>query len=827
MTIPMRHLTLTRLLASLLIAVWLTGCGDSSTTVSQPEIMGSAPPVSYTGSMPPANEDVVAFQRELWTNLAPLNRCGTCHASTQAPLFVRGDNINLAYNAALPLVDLVNPEDSILVQRVAGGHNCWSDDTDVCEEVMTEYIRRWANASVGGPASAVVLVPPPVHVPGATKNFPPSSALFGSTVWPVVNEYCVACHAPGANNPQAPYFAQDDVDAAYAAVRNTISLNVPEDSRLHVRLRDENHNCWDNDCPAAASEMLTAIQAMANAITPTVPPPETIASLALGLREGIVASTGGRHEADIIAKYQFKEGSGTVAHDTSGIAPTLDLTLSASGVTWAGGWGLNFDGGKAQGSTLASQKLHDRITTNGEYSIEAWVAPGNVTQEGPARIVSYSGGDTVRNFMLGQSMYNYDFLNRNADSDGNGEPALSTADAAQRLQATLQHVIVTYSAAGGRKIYVNGEYTGDLDSDAGSALSNWNNSFALVLGSEVDGSNPFRGVIRMLAIHGRALSAAQIAQNFDAGVGERFFLLFGIGDIISVPGTYVMLEGSQFDSYSYLLSAPRVINLSDPDWSPSGIPLAGMRIGINGRIPEIGQAFATVDTTIDASRWIPGSGQDLSRVGTVIPLENGPDFDQLFLSFEKLGSRENVQTPSMSPAPAPTVGIPVADIGLRLFETINATLSSITTVPMSNNNVSVMYERVKQQLPSSDLITGFSSAQQIGITQLAIEYCNELVEDPISSVYFAGLNLNASYVTALDSVNERDALIDPLLLHLANSGLTSMPEITDMKTELNALVTRLVNSCTGSCAADPVGRTQTIAKAVCAAASANAAMLIQ
>ena len=55
--------------------------------------------------------------------------------------------------------------------------------------------------------------------------------------------------------------------------------------------------------------------------------------------------------------------------------------------------------------------------------IETWVAPANVSQEGPARIVSYSGGTTLRNFTLGQTQYNYDFLNRNVNSDANGDPA--------------------------------------------------------------------------------------------------------------------------------------------------------------------------------------------------------------------------------------------------------------------------------------------------------------------------------------------------------------------------------------------------------------------
>ena len=93
--------------------------------------------------------------------------------------------------------------------------------------------------------------------------------------------------------------------------------------------------------------------------------------------------------------------------------------------SWVGGWGIDFTNGKAQGSTTASKKLHDLIKSTGEYSIEAWVAPGNVTQDGPARIISYAGGTSSRNFMLGQTLYQYDFLNRTSETDQNGEPRLS------------------------------------------------------------------------------------------------------------------------------------------------------------------------------------------------------------------------------------------------------------------------------------------------------------------------------------------------------------------------------------------------------------------
>ncbi|MFZ5756437.1 MAG: LamG domain-containing protein [Pseudomonadota bacterium] len=824
-----------KILLAVLAALVLAACGDTSKTNTLDDISHDADPENYTGP-DAATDDVLAFQAELWSKIAGGDRCGACHnqVTGQAPLFARDDDVNLAYAAANPLVNLANPEESELVARVASGHNCWREDgdTDICAEEMATYIRNWAQASIGGPASTVTLVAPPEYIPGATKNFPPTSTLFAATVWPVLNEYCERCHAPDAENPQAPFFAQDNVDAAYSAARNAINLNSPASSRFVQRLGEEAHNCWDV-CADNAAEMQAAIQAMADAIIIEPLAPETIASRALGLREGIVASTGGRHESNLVAKYQFKEGSGNIAHDTSGdISGPIDLTLSPTGVSWVGGWGLRFDGGKAQGTTLASRKLYSRLLASGEYSIEAWVTPANTSQEGPARIVSYSGGDDVRNFMLGQSMYSYNFLNRTSGTDGNGEPSLSTAG--ELLQASTQHVVVTYTPVEGRRVYVNGAYTEDPDPSDSGTFSAWNDSFALVLGSEVDGSNPWRGEIRMLAIHGRALTPEQIDQNFQAGVGERFYLLFAIGHLIDAPETYVLFEGSRFDEYSYLLSAPRVVSLNE-DYTPSNIPLAGMRIGVNGQVPNLGQAYTTVDVVLDGESWVPGSGQQLSGIGTIIPLASGPDFDRFFLTFERLGALENVQTGSTPPAPADPLGDPQPDIGLRLFETINVALSEITTIPTTHINaaatpridVPAMYELVKQQLPASDLISGFSSAHQIGITQLAMEYCSALVEDPLSTTYFAGFNLDGAYTSVLDTPAERSALIDPLILHVANTNLLSMPVVEDFGNELDALIVRLSDSCTGSCTANPVGRTQLIAKAVCTAASANAALLLQ
>ena len=60
-------------------------------------------------------------------------------------------------------------------------------------------------------------------------------------------------------------------------------------------------------------------------------------------------------------------------------------------------------------------------------------------------------------------MYNYESFNRSTVTDDNnaGEPVVSTEDDDELVQATLQHVVVTYDAVEGRRIYVNGGYGGE------------------------------------------------------------------------------------------------------------------------------------------------------------------------------------------------------------------------------------------------------------------------------------------------------------------------------------------------------------------------------
>jgi hypothetical protein len=805
------------LATGLLMMLLLAACGGGAPTTENPITSGGNPP-TYSGPAP-ATADVQAFKLNVWDNLKAGNRCGQCHvAGGQAPQFVRQDDINLAYAAANTVVNLASPRDSRLVQKVAGGHNCWLASNDACADILTTWITAWAGATAGGGVQGVVLKAPVIRDPGASKAYPASPALFASTVHPLLEQYCSRCHVSTAAAAQSPYFASSDVDEAYAAAKVKINLDQPALSRLVVRLRQEFHNCW-SDCAANADTMQAAVTAFADQVPATQVDASLVVSKALRLPDGIVASGGNRYTSNMIGLWEFKTGSGSIAYDTSGVEPALNLNLSGD-VTWVGGWGINVRSGKAQGSTAASRKLHDLIKATGEYTIEAWVAPGNVAQE-DSRIVSYSGGTTTRNFMLGQTLYSYDFYNRSTGTNSNGDPKLTTAAADEDLQATLQHVVVTYDPVRGRRIYVNGEFTGDLDPVAGGTLGDWDDTFAFVLGNEVSGDRQFQGVFRLVAVYNRVLTEPQIQTNFQAGVGEKFYLLFSISHLVNVPQAYILLEVSQFDSYSYLFEKPTFISL-DPTATPGSIPVAGMRIGVNGSEADVGQAYRTIDTTISDSQYGP-LGQPLANIGTVIALEKGPDADEFFLTFDVLGTHRNVRLDPIPLAPVPPADVQrPADIGLRVFDELNATMSELTGIATTDPGVAATYTTIKQSLPTIETVDTFVSAHPVAVAQLSIQYCNALVESSTArTAYFPGFDFNAAPSTAFAPAG-RAIVLDSLVGRMLRTNVDTEPDAAGVRSDLDTLITRL-SACGNAC---PAGRTETIVKASCAALLGSAATLL-
>jgi hypothetical protein len=287
-----------------------------------------------------------------------------------------------------------------------------------------------------------------------------------------------------------------------------------------------------------------------------------------------------------------------------------------------------------------------------------------------------------------------------------------------------------------------------------------------------------------------------------------------------------MFEVSQFDSYSYLFYRPTFINLN-ADWQPAGsIPVRGLLIGANGIELPVSQAWGNMNESIStANGYTPETGQVLSSLGTTIPLEKGPDADEFFLSFAELGSASNVRVePAPLTPPSPADGEPQSDIGVKTFEEINATMATITGVSPTTPAVRATWTLVRQQLPAIDDISAVLASHQVGIAQLAIEYCNAMVNDTtLRASIFPGFNFGTPANQAFDTPGERDLIFSPLINRAMGSGLLSQPDAANVRLELDNLTTTLT-SCGGSCASD---RTATVVKSACAATIGSAATLVQ
>ncbi len=819
--------------------------GGPPTTQTQATTPGTTA-ADYTGPAP-ANADVQSFKINLWANIHTSDKCGGCHhEGGQSPMFARSDDVNLAYQAANALVNFQQPDQSELVLKVSGGHNCWVADPKACGDTMLTWIKAWIGASATSSTGVTLTAPASSAVAGG-KQFPASALTEGSappdsfkeTVYPLLAKFCSGCHQASAAAAQTPYFATGgtpgvdpsvsmpsiaDIETAYAAAQAKINLNSPDQSRFVVRLRDEHHNCWATaagpaDCAGSAQAMLDAITKFANGIAVTPVDTSQVLSMALKLKDGTVASGGNRSEANLVAKYEFKTGSGTTAYDTSGVSPAADLQFTGD-VSWVGGWGININtGGSAKALTSTSSKLAAMIESSGEFSIEAWVAPANVAQTN-AWIVSYSGSDKTRNVTLGQKAMQYQGATRSDKTDPNGGTKPILPDATKfPAQAALQHVVLTYDPVNGQKLFINGVDTGATDPAGGGSLASWDNTFALVLGAETTGKEQWLGVIKFVAIHSRALTADQVMQNFNAGVGEKYFMLFDVTALTGVPQSYIEITGSVLDSYGYQFSNPTFVSLN-PNAMPANIPVKGIRIGVNGVELPTGQSYATVNTTLGAPAYTAANGQLLSSVGAVVAADKGVDTDLFFLTFEQLGTHVHAHTDPVPVIPSPTFPtVQPSHKGVKNFSQVNAALSQITGVPITNTAVNNLYNTLQQSLPPTNDLGAFLASHQTAISALADQYCNVAVNTNTAAM-FPGLNLSQTASTYFAVQANRDLVINPLITRALGTNVNAAMETT-VRTELNNLLTQ---QSTGATAA---GRTASIAQAACTAVLGSAVVSLQ
>lgn len=216
----------------------------------------------------------------------------------------------------------------------------------------------------------------------------------------------------------------------------------------------------------------------------------------------------------LVVLYTLEEGSGVTVHDVSGVTPALDiLNNTPTATTWITG-GVRVNTTTVFASPGAASKIISRCMTTNQITVEAWVKPENLTQAGPARILTLSLDGSYRNFTLGQSQDTLVWRLRTSTSTLNGSPYLYTTENA--ITTGLHHVAATFDTTGRMDIYIDG--VSNTHASKTGDFSTWDTSYAFALANELSWDDrAWVGDIYLAAVYNRALSAAEIQQNFLAG----------------------------------------------------------------------------------------------------------------------------------------------------------------------------------------------------------------------------------------------------------------------------------------------------------------------
>ena len=641
--------------------------------------------------------------------------------------------------------------------------------------------------------------------------------FYMQTLWPVLNgNTCGTCHTVAGARPFP--FADPNIALAYRTLVDTgkINFGTASASRVYVQVVANAHHCWTDDCQADGGEILAAIQAWIALIEASggsssggeIVSQGTLVSDVVAASSGIEDQGGVRFTQGQIAFYRFDERTGVVARDTSGVPPAMDVSLGQD-VAFMDSYGLDFAAGQAAATVADSRKLYDHIahpdTGTGQYTVEAWLTPANTNQQ--ADMIRYSNDMRVR-----QRLYQYDTRTRSTSPfiPGGGTIAqLVTYDQDRDLQAGLQHAVLTYDRLNGMRIFVNGVYTGDVDPATAGQLWNWSPTSRLTLGSNVD--TGWFGHIRMLAIYKQVLKPEQILQNFRAGVGLRRTISFDVSQFAGA-GARLEMSLSQLDDQSWLLCQPTIVTDS------IGIRVRGIRIRVNGVESPVGQAFSRLNTVVTSNR------QQLSPHCSIV--ENLAGDESFQLAFEGLGPYADPVVDTVWPP----ISYDYANAeqrpthGVRDFARVNETMAVLTRVPTDTPAVAGTYGELRQQLPGVTDLRTFVSSQQVGIAKLALEYCSELVDDPVQrDVFFdqgPAFEWSAAPATAFmngPAEDKRLRITGPLVDKLMGVGLTVQPDANLIESRLLGLIDVLVQDC-GVCDAQS---TQDIVKGTCMAMLAS------
>jgi hypothetical protein len=247
---------------------------------------------------------------------------------------------------------------------------------------------------------------------------------------------------------------------------------------------------WDTTTSGNGSHVLTAIARDTSGNTTT--------SAAVTVT---VSNVGSPPTAGLIGYWNFDEGSGSVAHDSSGNGYNGAIT----GAAWTTGkmnTALQFNGS-------SNKVLTPNIALSQSFSISAWVNPAAVPQGTYARIAEtqYNGGLYLG---MNASGNKYKFI-VNTGSGSTGSCGASFGCAEGGSVTSGWHLVTGTFDGFTAKLYVD---TILVASDTFTAPGNTN--LPLYIGMYYGGGFGWNGVLDEVRLYNRALSASEVTFIYNA-----------------------------------------------------------------------------------------------------------------------------------------------------------------------------------------------------------------------------------------------------------------------------------------------------------------------
>jgi hypothetical protein len=163
------------------------------------------------------------------------------------------------------------------------------------------------------------------------------------------------------------------------------------------------------------------------------------------------------------------------------------------------------------------------------------------------------------------------------------------------------------------------------------------------------------------------------------------------------------------------------------------------------------------------------------------------------------------------------------DVGVKNYEQINITMATLTGVDPNSNAIENTFEDLELQLPETNDIKTFLAANQVGVTKLAAEYCDSLVDSgTLRTVIWPNFNFSQTPNQVLVGNGTNQAYVINQAMDKFWGNNINMAERAAAQIELTTLLNDLlVGENLGSSTT-----TRTVVKGICIATLSSAQVVL-